>query len=116
MWDKIYLSNAWWLIYYWTPNSSWDITSWATINPSFSSANSMWSDRKNQLFVWSENTSTLRYSLDGGANWSSLTTQQNTWWEIYVDDILDIWIWTETSLSSIWWARFGTFLTEEELT
>jgi hypothetical protein len=100
---------------FWTPSSAWTQFTWETSTHSFSSANSIWSDRKNQIFVWGYNSTTMKYSFDKWASWSSLTAAQNTWWQIWVDEIGDIWYGTETNTSNLWWIRFWDFKTESEL-
>jgi hypothetical protein len=44
-----------------------------------------------------------------------MTASQNAWWQIYVDEIWDIWYTSESNTSRVGWIRFGDFLTEWEL-
>ncbi len=100
----------------WTPASDWTSISWTTSASHWQSwANSVWSDRKWFIVVGNYNSSVMAYSFDQWANWSTMTAQSNTWGQIYVDEIWDIWYTSESSTSNLWWIRFWDFKTEAEL-
>ena len=103
-------------IWIWTLSSDGTSISWSTsASHSLSWANSIWSDRKWFIVVGSYNNSRIAYSFDDWANRSTMNTSSNTWWQIYIDEIWDIWYTSESNTSNLWWIRFWDFKTEAEL-